>query len=134
MADQSTELVAWDGPWDDDDPDANFKHDVALYGKLDPMSTIGNLARATGIPPGALVRYILAKWASAGAEALMTLGPTALVRLTEAIDDAEREGTDEARLAAYHAIAPQLRWMKAGMDDPDAYPDASATRAPEPEH
>ncbi len=124
---ESVELVVWDGPWADDDPDANFKRDVALYAKLDPMSTITNLGNATGIPPGALVRYILAKWASAGAEALMTLGPTALNRMAEAIEEAERLDSDEARLAAYATVAPQLRWMQAGLDDPTAYPGSSAS-------
>ena len=34
MADDSrvVELAGWSGPWADDDPDANFKRDVALYG------------------------------------------------------------------------------------------------------
>jgi hypothetical protein len=72
---RTLELVGWDGPWDSDDPDANFKADVALYSHVDPMTTIGNLAVAMKMPEGAVVRYILAKWASAGSGALLELGP-----------------------------------------------------------
>lgn len=114
-------LLPWNGPWDDHDRDANFKHDVALYSKLDPMSTIGNLSASTGIPAGAICRYILAKWSSAGAEALMTLGATAIVRMTDAIDSAERAATDEARLAAYREIASQLAWLRHPLDHPEVY-------------
>ena len=67
-------LVAWEGPWADDDPDANFKQDIALYAKVDPLSTIANLAANTGIPVGAIVRYVLARWASAGSESLLAAG------------------------------------------------------------
>ncbi len=80
------ELTRWDGPWDADDPDANFKHDVALYSRLDPLATIENLSGATGIPIGSLCRYILAKWASAGAEALMAMGPSTVIRMSDMIE------------------------------------------------
>ena len=78
---RTVELVAWTGPWPDDDPDANFKADVALYAHVDPMATIGNLASALHIPEGAVVRYVLAKWASAGSGGLLELGPTMVHRL-----------------------------------------------------
>ena len=116
-------LLPWNGPWDDHDRDANFKHDVALYSKLDPMSTISNLSASTGIPEGALCRYILAKWASAGAEALMTLGATAIVRMTDAIDEAEQANSDEHRLAAYREIEAQLSWLRHPLDHPEVYDD-----------
>ena len=45
-------LGGWDGPWEVDDPDANFKADVALYSHVDPMATIGQLAAALEIPRG----------------------------------------------------------------------------------
>lgn len=114
-------LLPWDGPWDDHDRDANFKHDVALYSKLDPLSTIGNLSASTGIPTGAICRYILAKWSSAGAEALMALGATAVVRMTDAIDRAEQSDSDEERLAAYREIAAQLSWLRHPLDNPETY-------------
>ena len=53
----SIELIPWTGPWPDDDPDTNFKKDVALYSKLDPLETIEALSKGTGIPVGAIVRY-----------------------------------------------------------------------------
>jgi hypothetical protein len=73
---RTVELGGWDGPWDADDPDANFKADVALYSHVDPMATIGQLAAAVKIPEGAVVHYVLAKWASAGSGGLLELGPS----------------------------------------------------------
>lgn len=104
-------LEQWNGPWDDGDPDANFKHDVALYTKLDPLATITNLGNTVDIPVGALCRYVLAKWASAGAESIMTLGATAIERLNETIEEAESADTDQARLAAYQSLKAQLQWL-----------------------
>src|SRR5581483_6574596 len=42
-------LERWTGPWPDDDPDANFKSDVALYANVDPLRTIRNLAGNVGV-------------------------------------------------------------------------------------
>ena len=56
-------LTRWLGPWADDDKDANFKADIALYAPTDPLRTIRNLASAINVPEGAIVRYVLAKWA-----------------------------------------------------------------------
>jgi hypothetical protein len=92
---RSVELVPWTGPWAEDDPDANFKADVALYARLDPMRTIDNLAEAMGLPPGAVVRYVLAKWASAGSGGLLELGPQMVHRLWEPVEQAEAAGTDD---------------------------------------
>ena len=58
---RSVQLIAWKGSWADDDPDANFKADLALYAHVDPMQTIDHLAAETGVPAGAIVRYVLAK-------------------------------------------------------------------------
>ncbi len=115
-------LERWDGPWPDDDPDANFKREVALYGKLDPLATIANVSANLDIPVGALCRYVLAKWTAAGAEALLSLGPTALSRLWHTVERAEADGSDAARLAAYEELRAQISWLQAGFDDPDAYP------------
>ncbi len=115
-------LEAWDGPWPDDDPDANFKREVALYCKLDPLATVANVSANLDIPVGALCRYVLAKWTSAGAEALLALGPTALARLWESVERADADGSDAARLAAYEELRAQISWLKAGFEDPDAYP------------
>src|ERR1700729_3969754 len=104
-------LGGWDGPWEVDDPDANFKADVALYSHVDPMATIGQLAAALKIPEGAVVHYVLAKWASAGSGGLLELGPSMVHRLWAAVEHAERIGTDTARLEAYG----QLHQMLAGL-------------------
>ena len=61
MTEASIELIPWNGSWSDDDPDANFKADVALFTMLDPLETLRPLSAATGIPVGALVRYVLAR-------------------------------------------------------------------------
>ncbi len=118
--DPSVTLTRWTGPWDDDDPDANFKADVALYANVDPMATVGNLANAMGLPEGAVVRYVLAKWASAGSGGLLELGPTMVRRLWAAIHEAEAAGTDAARLAAYHQLRQMVSWLRLPLADPDA--------------
>ena len=69
------ELSTYTGPWDDDDPDANFKAAVAEYTRIDPLPTFAQLSANTGIPIGALVRYALVRWAAEGSEALLALGP-----------------------------------------------------------
>lgn len=110
-------LERWSGPWRDDDPDANFKAEVAEYSRLDPMVTLHGLHRAVGIPPGALARYVLAKWASAGSAGLLEVGPSMVRRLNQPIEAAERAGTDEARLAAYDELRQLLSWLLAPLDD-----------------
>ncbi len=92
MTEPSIELTRWSGPWPDDDPDANFKADVALYSMLDPLETIGALSKGTGIPVGAIVRYVLARWASAGSEALLSAGPSVVERMWTQFTEAEEAG------------------------------------------
>lgn len=111
------ELQPWRGPWRSDDPDANFKADVALFADVDPLGTLGNLSRALDIPVGALAHYVLAKWASAGAAGLLEVGPEFAVRLGRLCDDAERAGTDEARLEAYRALREILEWLRIPLED-----------------
>ncbi len=114
------QLVAWEGPWPEGDPDANFKADVALYAHIDPMTTVANLATAMAMPEGAIVWYVLAKWASAGSGGLLELGPSMVHRLCGPIDVAEEADTDEARLAAYGQLRQMLSWLRLPLDDPDA--------------
>jgi len=113
-------LERWTGPWADDDRDANFKADVATYAHVDPLHTIANLADSLDLPIGAIVRYILARWASGGSEALLELGPSVVDRMTEVVRSAEQTGTDQARLAAYETLRQQLAWLRIPLDDPDA--------------
>jgi hypothetical protein len=115
------ELVRWSGPWAADDPDANFKAEVADYGRLDPLRTVTNLANNLGIPVGAVVRYVLARWATAGSGGLLELGPTMVNRLWEPVARADEAGTDEARLAAYEELRSLLSWLKYPLDDETVY-------------
>lgn len=114
-------LTRWLGPWADDDKDANFKADIALYARTDPMSTIRNLASAINVPEGAVVRYVLAKWASEGASGLLELGPTMTRRLLAVCTKAEAEGSDEARLLAYAQLRQMLSWLNYPLEHPDVY-------------
>jgi hypothetical protein len=114
-------LAGWDGPWADDDPDANFKADVALYAHVDPLTTIRNLGRALDVPVGALCHYVLAKWATQGSGGLLELGPTMARRLASICDDAESAGTDAARLVAYHELRGLTSWLRYPLDHPEVY-------------
>jgi hypothetical protein len=117
MSDEpSVQLIRWDGPWAADDPDANFKADVALYTKLDPLTTLSMLSANTGIPVGALVRYVLARWASAGSEALLAAGPSVVERMWSAIETAEAAGTDEARLETYEVLRQMISWLRVPLE------------------
>ena len=100
--------------WSTDDRHANFKAEVACYSTSDPMSTLENLSRGTGIPVGSLARYVLVKWAASGAEALMAMGPIVLTQMQQKIDEAEAAGSDEARLRAYEALRQIVSWLAAG--------------------
>ena len=109
-------LEAYVGPWDADDPDANFKREVAEYTRVDPLETLTALSAGTGIPVGALVRYVLVKWAAEGSEALLALGPRTVERLWGVVAEAEATGTDEARLAAYDVLRQMVSWLRAPLD------------------
>lgn len=127
--DQLVRLEAYTGPWAADDPDANFKHDVSLYSRLDPLLTLRNMSANIGVPVGALARYVLAKWATAGSGALMELGADAVRRLWAPIERAERAGTDAARLAAYDELRQLVSWLKVPLDDEGVYPLPSEASA-----
>jgi uncharacterized protein DUF6027 len=114
-------LTPWAGPWPPDDPDANFKADIALYALVDPLATVRNLSDAIDVPVGALCHYVLAKWATAGSAGLLELGPTMTRRLAQVCDDAEALNTDEARLAAYAQLRDMLSWLRLPLDQPEIY-------------
>ena len=105
-------LEPWFGPWDADDPDANFKADVALYSRLDPLTTVTALSEHMGIPVGAVVRYVLARYATGGSGGLLELGPSMVHRLWEPVAVAEQAGTTAARLAAYDQLRQMLEWLR----------------------
>jgi hypothetical protein len=114
-------LEPWAGPWSPEDPDANFKTDVALYSALDPLTTLDQLSSNVGVPLGALVRYVLAKYVTAGSGAALELGPQAIGRLAAFIDEAEAEGTDAARLHAYAGLRDYISWLRIPFDEPHSY-------------
>ncbi len=105
------DLPAWRGSWDDDDPDANFKAEVAAYQAADPLTTIAVLSRRCDIPVPALVRYVLARWASAGSEGLLELGPQLARRLHAIAAAAAADGGVDARLAAFEQLHQMLSWL-----------------------
>jgi len=117
------ELEPFTGVWADDDPDANFKADVALYGHIDPLVTIATLSRNVGVPVGALVHYVLAKYATGGSGGLLELGPAMVHRLWEPIERAEGAGTTEARLDAYDQLRQMIQWLRLPLEDPGIYPE-----------
>lgn len=119
----SVDLSPWHGPWDDDDKDANFKADVALYAKVDPLHTVRGLSSSTDVPIGAIVRWVLARWASEGAGGLLELGPTMTRRLDDVCRAAEAEDTDEARLAAFSQLRQMISWLRYPLDHPEVYED-----------
>ena len=115
-------LEGWTGPWEPDDPDANFKADIAAHAPLDPLSTIGNLSRSIDVPVGALVHYVLARWATEGSGGLLELGPRMARRLREPFLAAETADTDEARAEAYETVRQMVEWLNLPLDQPDVYP------------
>jgi len=119
--DETVRLERYSGPWADDDPDANFKADVALYSSLDPMATLRMLAANVGLSEGAIARYVLARYATGGSAGLLELGPSMVHRLWEPIAAAEEVGTDEARLAAYERLRGMISWLRLPLTDDAGY-------------
>jgi hypothetical protein len=114
-------LVRWAGPWSADDPDANLNADISLYSNVDPLATVANLAAAVDVPVGALVRYVLARWASAGAEGLLAAGPSVVNRMWAACAEAEAVGSDDARLAAYAELRHMVAWLRLPLEGDAGY-------------
>lgn len=110
------ELYSYQDQWQEDDPHANFKADVALYTVADPLPTLENLSLATGIPVACLVRYVLVKYAASGADALLTMTPIVLQQMEQHIEKAEVADTDAARLEAYAALRQMVTWLKIGAE------------------
>jgi Family of unknown function (DUF6027) len=114
-------IEGWTGPWPDDDPDANFKRDIALYAHADPLSTLRNLSNAFDVPLGALCHYVLAKWATAGSGGLLELGPTMTRRLAAVCEEADAADSDDARLAAFAQLRDMIGWLCYPLDHPEVY-------------
>jgi hypothetical protein len=121
VTEEQLDLEPWTGPWAPDDKDANFKAEVALYAHLDPLATLRGLSRSTGIPVGALARYVLAKYATSGSGGLLELGPVMVHRLWEPIERAEAADTPEARQEAYQALRALVSWLRVPLVDDGVY-------------
>ena len=104
-------LRAYRDSWRDDDPHANFKAEVACYTAADPMPTIENLSKGTGIPVDCLIRYVLVKYAASGSEALMAMEPIVFRQMREHVARAEEDGSDAAKLKAYAALKEMVEWL-----------------------
>jgi hypothetical protein len=115
-------LERWSGPWAPDDPDANFKADVAGYRLVRPLETLAGMSRSLGIPVGALAHYVLARWATAGSEGLLQVGGSTVERMARLCDEAEQAGADAARLDAYERLRQIVGWLRVPLVDPEAYP------------
>lgn len=107
--------------WEDDpsDKDANFKRDVVLYTQEDPMSTVSRLSRNLNIPEGAIIRYVLCKWAASGSDALLETGPDMVNKMSDIFEQAEQDDTPEARLEAYQSLRKIVSWLRVPLDDSD---------------
>lgn len=111
-------LEVFDWQWNDTDKDANFKKEVQMHSQVDPMPTIETMSRNLSIPIGAIVRYILVKWAASGSTALMEIGPSVVRQMAEAVNEAEAAGTDDERLRAYDKLRQIISWLKVPLTDP----------------
>lgn len=118
----SLDLPRYEADIAPDDPDANFKEEVAAVTRQDPLPTLENLSAATGIPVPALVRYILVRWTSEGHEMLLHTGPRLLRRMQSLIDDAEAAGTDAARLEAYRSLSQIVAWLGLPLEQDTSAP------------
>ncbi len=109
------QLYAYTDLWPEDDPHANFKAEVSTYTVADPLPTLQNLSRATGVPVPCLVRYVLVKYAASGADALLNMTPIVLQQMEQHIQQAEAADSDQARLNAYNALRQMVTWLKLGL-------------------
>ncbi len=97
--------------WSEDDLHANFKSEVAVYTTHDPLPTLRNLSIDTGVPLGAIVRYVLVKYAASGADALLNMTPIVFRQMQDHVAAAEAAGTDAARLEAYARLKNMIAWL-----------------------
>ncbi len=109
-------LEPYDGPWSEDDRNANFKQQVAIYSKVDPMTTLDRMSRSQDVPVGALARYVLAKWAASGSDGLLEIGPRVVRQMKEMVESAEARDTQEGRLEAYESLRKIISWLAVPLE------------------
>ena len=120
-------LVQWRPDVGEDDPDAAYKLAVAGSALIDPMETIRTAAGNLGVPVGALVRHVLAEWASAGSSAILEAGPAVIDDLARAADAVDAAPQGLARDEAWAALRGRIQWLAHGVQDPAAtYPNGGA--------
>lgn len=124
MRERTITLEPYRGRWPSDDPDAGFRQLVAEYSAIDPLPTLEELGRRKDIPVGALVAFVLARYAASGSEALLYTGPMVVRQMAELVRKAEAAGTDVARLEAYRALAAIVSWLEVPLEDPAWRPGA----------
>ena len=78
-------LEPYRGQWPPDDADAGFRQLVSEYSAIDPMPTLEELGRRKGIPVGALVAFVLARYCASGSEALLYAGPIVVRQMEEIV-------------------------------------------------
>jgi hypothetical protein len=110
-------LEPYRGQWPPDDADADFRQLVSEYSAIDPMPTLEELGRRKGIPVGALVTFVLARYCASGSEALLYAGPVVVRQMEEIVRKAEADGTDAARLDAYRALSAIVSWLRVPLED-----------------
>ena len=118
-APRTVTLEPYRGTWPSDDPDAGFRRLVAEYSAIDPMPTLETLGRSKGIPVGALVAFVLARYCTSGSDALLEMGPLVVRQMAEIVRSAETTGTDAARVQGYHALSAIVSWLRVPLDDPN---------------
>jgi hypothetical protein len=121
-APRTVTLEPYRGTWPADDPDAGFRRMVAEYSAIDPMPTLETLGRSTGIPVGALVAFVLARYCTSGSDALLHMGPLVVRQMAEIVRNAEAAGTEAARVEAYRALSAIVSWLQVPLDDPSWRP------------
>ena len=111
------ELKPYRDTWSAEDRHANFKADVACYTAVDPIPTLENLSKGTGIPVECLVRYVLVKYAASGSDALLAMEPIVFRQMRDHVMAAEEAGTGEAKLRAYESLKQMIAWLSAPAPD-----------------
>jgi hypothetical protein len=101
--------------WDQNDPHANFKAEVACYTAHDPMPTLERLSAGTGIPVECIVRYVLVKYAASGADALLAMTPIVFRQMLEIVEGAE-QGSEKEKIAAYESLKKIVQWLALGAE------------------
>ena len=117
MPDRVVRLEPYTAPWSPNDPDANFREDVAFYSAIDPMPTLEGMSRSLNIPVEAIARYVLVKWATSGSNGLLEIGPRTVRQMSDVVNQAEAADSDEQRLKAYHKLASIISWLEFPLDD-----------------